>query len=226
MTDEDVALPYRSPVSPTGLCGLFVDSLPVTGASISVFDEAGRQSTICSSDSRATRLDELQLEMGIGPRWEVLRTGKQVVAPDLPHSNPSWSSFAAAAVDLGVGALFAFPMSVGAVTVGVVELHSTAAGMLNHGDISIAQRLTSGVTWRAVHLGLRSTREASIADSRAPALRREVHQATGMILVQLGVGATEAFARLRAYAFATGRPVQDVAHDVVTWKLDFSDLPD
>jgi AmiR/NasT family two-component response regulator len=57
-------------------------------------------------------------------------------------------------------------------------------------------------------------------------MRREVHQATGMILAQLNVPATEAFFRLRAHAFATGRTVQDVAHDVVTRILDFRELTD
>lgn len=46
-----------------------------------------------------------------------------------------------------------------------------------------------------------------------------------MILVQLDTSATEAFIRLRAHAFATGRSIQDVAHDVVTRVLDFGELP-
>jgi AmiR/NasT family two-component response regulator len=55
-------------------------------------------------------------------------------------------------------------------------------------------------------------------------MRREVHQATGMLTVQLDVTATEAFLRLRAHSFATGRAIQDVAHDVVARVLDFRDL--
>jgi AmiR/NasT family two-component response regulator len=59
----------------------------------------------------------------------------------------------------------------------------------------------------------------------APALRREVHQATGMILVQLNTSATIAYSRLQAYAFAEGRTVQSVAHDVVARVLTFEDRP-
>jgi AmiR/NasT family two-component response regulator len=47
-----------------------------------------------------------------------------------------------------------------------------------------------------------------------------------MILVQLGISATDAFARLRAYSFAAGRPVTDVARDVVERRIDFTVLPD
>ena len=57
-----------------------------------------------------------------------------------------------------------------------------------------------------------------------PALghRAEIHQATGMVLVQLGVSAIDALARLRAYAFVHQRLLIDVAHDVVARRLVFA----
>jgi hypothetical protein len=42
-----------------------------------------------------------------------------------------------------------------------------------------------------------------------------------MIMVQLGVTITEALIRLRAYAYAEGRLVGDVAGDVVARRLRF-----
>ena len=53
----------------------------------------------------------------------------------------------------------------------------------------------------------------------------EVHQATGMILVQLSVTAEAAFARLRAYAYAHDRRLGDVARDVVERRLRFDPDP-
>ncbi|MGZ4555887.1 MAG: ANTAR domain-containing protein, partial [Mycobacteriaceae bacterium] len=52
--------------------------------------------------------------------------------------------------------------------------------------------------------------------------RREVHQATGMVAVQVGVPIPEALARLRAAAFASQRPILDVARDVVAGNIDFA----
>jgi AmiR/NasT family two-component response regulator len=49
----------------------------------------------------------------------------------------------------------------------------------------------------------------------------QVHQATGMMKVQLGVSMKQAFVRLQAYAFAQGRPLSDVAADVVAGRLRF-----
>ena len=43
-----------------------------------------------------------------------------------------------------------------------------------------------------------------------------------MVVAQLGISATDAFARLRAYAFAEQRLLGDVAHDVVARRLRFS----
>jgi hypothetical protein len=48
-----------------------------------------------------------------------------------------------------------------------------------------------------------------------------VHQASGMVAVQLGVGVGEALVRLRAYAFAQDCPLTAVAGDVVGRRLRF-----
>jgi ANTAR domain-containing protein len=53
--------------------------------------------------------------------------------------------------------------------------------------------------------------------------RAQVHQATGMVLHQLGISATEALARLRGYAFAQQRLLIDVARDVVSRRLVFTE---
>jgi AmiR/NasT family two-component response regulator len=49
----------------------------------------------------------------------------------------------------------------------------------------------------------------------AGAHRAEVHQASGMVAVQLGIGVAEAGLRLRAYAYATNRSIAAVASEVV-----------
>ncbi|MFD0630267.1 ANTAR domain-containing protein [Catenulispora yoronensis] len=53
--------------------------------------------------------------------------------------------------------------------------------------------------------------------------RAEVHQATGMISVQLGVSLAEALVRLRAHAWAADRLLADVAADVVARRLRFDE---
>ena len=50
-------------------------------------------------------------------------------------------------------------------------------------------------------------------------LRLVVHQATGMVAEQLGITVTEALMRLRAFAFAQDRNLNDIANDVVAGRF-------
>jgi hypothetical protein len=52
-------------------------------------------------------------------------------------------------------------------------------------------------------------------------LRIEVHQATGMVAAQLGVGVDEAFVRLQGYACTHDRLIGEVAGEVVARLLRF-----
>ena len=49
--------------------------------------------------------------------------------------------------------------------------------------------------------------------------RHEVYQAQGMIMVQLGVPLADAMVRIRAYAYAHNKRLNDVAADIVAGKL-------
>lgn len=51
----------------------------------------------------------------------------------------------------------------------------------------------------------------------------EVHQANGMLTIQLDIDLAEALLRLRAHAYAAGRTVSAVAADVVNRRLYFDD---
>lgn len=220
-----------TPSSPSGkadLCHPFLAGVAVSGASVAVFDGAGLQSTVCSSDSVSARLDELQFELGEGPEWSVLQTGIPVLVSDV-RSDPcgDWPVFAASAQALAVRAVFTFPLFMGAVTVGVVNLYRRSPGGLTPEQIATATSLASSVADVAARHATEDARnDASVESVLSPALRREVHQATGMILVQLDVSATVAYSRLRAFAFSAGRSVQDVAHDVVARQLNFRHLPE
>ncbi|MES2169677.1 MAG: GAF and ANTAR domain-containing protein [Actinomycetota bacterium] len=210
------------------LCSQFVDALHVDGASISMFGPSGNQSTICSTGDIATSAETFQFELGEGPHWQALSSGHPVLCSDLgSETHRQWPMFSGAARRLGISAVFAFPMKLGAATIGVVDLLSLRPRRLDLHQISLASSMTNRMASTAVALAMRSADDVEAHESSAaPALRREVHQATGMLQVQLDISATDAFARLRAYAFTAGRPVNDVAGDVVGRILDFSTLPD
>ncbi len=223
-TDNDLA-PAGGAVAEPDLCHPFLQNLPISGASVTVVNASRSQHSVCSSDSIASRIDEMQFEFGEGPQWKAVSSGELVVVADIEgdlHSD--WPIFWSEVRQLAVGALFAVPMRMGAVTVGAVTLYRTHPGDLSPDQRSSALAIASAIASTAVQRAMRSALHEEAAESpTSPALRREVHQATGMILAQLNTTATDAYSRLQAYAFAHGRHILDVARDVVNRDLTFEE---
>lgn len=115
-------------------------------------------------------------------------------------------------VSISVGGIFSFPMVLGTAVVGVVDLSTTSPRAADADFVSTAQTMASDVALAAVERALHAAQQHRSPESdRSPALRREVHQATGIVISQLGISAPDAFARLQAHAFSTGRPIDDVS---------------
>ncbi|WP_370381975.1 ANTAR domain-containing protein [Catenulispora sp. GAS73] len=180
------------------------------------------------SGAVSAEVDHLQFTLGQGPGTDCAASGLPVLAPDLTASGARWPAFAPAAAALGVRAVFAFPLNIGAMSVGTMLAYRGAEGSLSDKQYTDAVGLAIAVT--VVLIGRRSVRDGG-PDNWVPAgwaapqtYRAEVHQATGMISVQLGVSLAEALARLRAYAYSRDRLIAEVAADVVARRLRFDGL--
>ena len=172
-------------------------------------------------------LEDLQFTLGQGPALDAA-AGATVLVPDLVAATARWPVFAPAAAELGVRAVFALPLRIGAISVGALLAHRVTAGALADGALADAFALADAVTLLLLHTeSAWSARDQSDDDGPRPGwappatYRAEVHQATGMISVQLGVSLAEALVRLRAYAYADGRLIAEVASDVVARRLRF-----
>jgi hypothetical protein len=205
-----------------GLASPFLQLLPVTGVAISVFDQHRRATLIEATDATSARLEELQFDLSEGPSVDTFRTAVPVSVPDLTTAD-RWPAFLQSTADLGVGAVFAFPLMLGAACTGTVTCYRATAGTLDAGEVDIAAlcRAIAGPAFRrAIVLA-----DDETPDEQAPIeSRREIHQATGMVLTQLDISATDALSRLRAYAFSNGFTVQEIARDVVNRRLNFREL--
>ena len=201
------------------LCRAAVRAVPAAGAGISVILEGGTQGLAAASDVHSEWVEELQFTLGEGPCRDAHASGRPVLAEDLGANGLArWPTYSRAALDRGVGAVFAFPMRIGTARLGVLGLYRLRPGALTPAAFHLA-----GVFADAALTGLLGAHEAVGAD-RPPAgidqgYRVEVYQAQGMVQVQLGVGPEEAIMRLRAHAHAQGRRLSAVARDVVARKL-------
>ena len=202
----------------------FVAAFPIDGAAISVLAGPATGLTVAASDDVATRLDELQFDLGEGPCWSALAHRVPVLMN--PRTDAArWPAFTEAvstdAIADRVGAMFAFPLAIGTLDIGAIDLYSGDSRPLSPGLIAEASSLADIAAWRVLRTILHDHTQAYDAESIGYS-RREVHQATGMIIVQLGVSVDDAELLLRAHAFAGGRTVREVARDVVDRTLDFA----
>ena len=177
----------------------------------------------------STELEDLQFTLGQGPGLDAA-SGSPVLVPDLAAMGARWPEFVPAATALGVRAVFALPLRIGAIGVGVLVAHRATVGLLVDGALADALALADAVTVLLLHRQPGGTERAGPAtDGPQPGwappatYRAEVHQATGIISVQLGVSLAEALVRLRAYAYSDGRLIAEVAADVVAHRVRFNE---
>ncbi|MEW1871874.1 MULTISPECIES: GAF and ANTAR domain-containing protein [Streptomyces] len=212
---EPAAVPGR-------LCAVAVALLPVDGASVSLRGD-GMPVYLGASGPRAARLAQLQATLGDGPCHHVLAAGAPVLARDLAAAGCAdrWPVFAQQALGAGVRAVYGLPLGSGAVCVGTLDLYRDTPGGLTDGQLRVARLVAGVMTVALVDLpyDLQGGDEPWLDGLAADHDR--VHQAVGMIMAQLGVGADEALARLRADAFAHDRTALEVALDVVAHRRRF-----
>lgn len=212
------------------ICRACVEGLDVEGAAISLLTATASRATLWVTDPIAALLEELQFSLNEGACIEAATTGRPVFVPDLRGGAEArrWPVFAAAVIErTRVAALFALPLHWGAVNLGVLDMYRCSPGGLS--DLQWRDARSAADTATLLLMGQRTKPAAEPGRGGADWLdhavghRAEVHQATGMVLAQLGVSATDALARLRAHAFAEQRPLVDVARDVVDRRLVFTD---
>ncbi len=200
-------------------------ALPVTGVGLVLMTNAGPAGTVAVSDGPAGTMEELQFTLGEGPCVESSRTGRPVLQPDLTRTGPDlWPEFSAGALAAGIRAIFAFPLRVGGIRLGVLDLYRDEAGELSEGELSEALSFADAATSVLLHLQA----EHSAIGSGSAVIevvedRAEVHQASGMISVQAGVDVSEALVLLRARAYATDRPITELAADVLNRRVNFAE---
>jgi hypothetical protein len=173
-------------------------------------------------------LEDAQFTLGQGPCPDAVAGGAPILIADVAAAAARWPAFAPVAAALGVGAVFAFPLQIGAISVGVLLAHRATCGALSTQQVADALGLADAVTVLLVHHASPDT-DGAVALLGAPGpgwaapatYQAQVHQATGMISVQLNVGLAEALARLRAHAYAQDRRVAEVADDILAHRVRF-----
>jgi hypothetical protein len=217
-------------VSVAHVCAAAVADVGVDGAGVTVMASPAARDTVHATDAVASELEQLQITLGQGPCLDTFADGGPVLAVDLRARDyqTRWPAFAPAALRSGAGAVFALPLQVGAIRLGAMDLYRRRPGELRQPQLADALAYAEAVCMLLLDMAGGAppgTAESARRRDDPTAHQAVVHQATGMVLVQLGVSADAALVRLRAHAFAQDRPLAAVARDVVERRLRFKPDP-
>ena len=136
VVDRDRRSPPDAPPAPAleDLLRDCCDDARLDGAGVTVVSSGGLREPVYATDVAANALARLQLSLGEGPSVDCASSGTPVLVPDLDDEDDRvmdrWPFFRHGARALGVRAVFAFPIRIGAIWLGGVDLHRRRPGPL------------------------------------------------------------------------------------------------
>ncbi|WP_306323509.1 MULTISPECIES: ANTAR domain-containing protein [unclassified Streptomyces] len=179
-------------------------------AAVTLVDSERNQIASAASDGPSCAAQELEYVLGEGPARDAVRESRTVVAGGSGLTR-RWPGYGPAVVGLGIGQLVAVPLETGDGCIGALAAFGVGGDTRSAATVvQVADSLT-----RNVFLGV----------DAVPGLfggidyRAEVHQAAGMVAVQLGCRIPDALELVKVRAFVDSRPLGDVARDIVHGRL-------
>ena len=206
-------------------------------AGILTLTSATERLTVHTAESAFTQLEDLQMVLGEGPAALAFAEGRTVVAHLDGHEGRSVSRehqghlqsradddddaaypvFATMAADIdGPVTVYAVPMRPSGRVIGVLTLY------LRNGELA---RPLEEAEFLADAAGAALLGDPDTADVSSQATwpeRARMHQATGIVVAQLGISPADALAVLRAHAFGRASTLESVVADVLARRLSFS----
>jgi hypothetical protein len=203
------------------VCKTAVEAMSANGAGLTLLTRTHR-GPICSHGEFAALGEELQFSLGEGPCGDAHAGGELIEVTDLSSGQGErWPMFSAAMTEAGVTSLASFPLRIGGARFGALTLYRSSFGELSFEQVAdgyvVAQIASHLIVAGQAQIG----EDSVIPEIEAGFVRMEpVHQATGMVMAQLGIEAEDALARLRGAAFGSGRTLLDMAMHIVLGRVE------
>lgn len=177
--------------------------------------------SLCASNDVSQLIEELQYTLGEGPCVDAYHQDMSVTEPDLAAPvTRRWLAFTPPALKAGARAVFGFPLRVGAVRLGALNLYRDQPGPLSqeqHADAMVVAALAARWVLEA-QAGAPAGHMAAELEAGAD-FHFTVHNAAGIVSVQEDISVAEALIRLRAFSFSSERQLADVAQDIIAHRL-------
>jgi GAF domain-containing protein len=199
------------------VCRAAGSSLSLAGAVVQLVTGAREPVVLASSDESSRRIGNVAFEVGQGPCFDAFTLARPVLVPDLMGEGQArWPGYVSAVSESGVAATYTVPLHVGAERLGVLELYGSEVRSLTLDEISVALVFAEAATDSMIDppasasVALLEEREARGMDHRL-----EIHQAQGMVTVDLGIGMAEALSLMRAHAFGRELALIEIAQEIL-----------
>lgn len=179
-----------------------------TGAIIALAGSHRAEAMCVVSDAVARQVHDIELKLSQGPSCDAMRTRRTVTAEGKELAR-RWCLFGVEAAALGVRSVAATPMIRGTACLGALTLLNP---VLSAGECPSLDVLGDVVT-QAVLDGYLI--QAGLAQGLAAGQPRAVYQATGVVSVRCHCSVNDAWAMIRAGAFADGVGIDDVARRIL-----------
>jgi GAF domain-containing protein len=181
-------------------------------AGISLVDRHGGVVSVASTGAAASRVDEIQHEVGEGPCLGVIHDRFVCAVADLA-ADARWPAFGRRAVaETGVRGLLCFRLFVEDDVLGALTLSSTRPGAFDHHAVAVGTVLAAHAA-----LAMTDARNRRRCAELDEALRsnRDIGTAMGILMARRLVTRDQAFDLLRTASRRLHRKLRDVALDVV-----------
>ena len=201
---------------PERVCAAGVELLGMSGAGLTLMTKTGL-GAVWASDEACQKVEDLQFALGEGPALDAFRFAVPALEPSLADATDRWPFFGPQALALGVEAAFSFPLQVGVICLGAINLFRDRSGFLSSDELADALVLADVVTEDLIDLQAQGALHWGPSDHLAQ--RARVHQATGMVSVQIDSDMATALACIRAFAYSNDVTISDVADKVLARTL-------
>lgn len=198
-------------VSRPGLAAAAAAVLGMPSTTIVLFDGQRAIAVLASSDVTARAAHDLEAVLGEGPVHAVTGNPATIGVAGSALCD-RWPRYGPAVAGLGVQAVLAVPLVPGG-SLGVLcaydrqpAITGNAAAAAGRIGAAVARSLLKAAPPRGDSMSDSALRRFGLADDQAV-----VHQAAGMVSVHCHCSINDALALLRARAFASGQPVEQVA---------------
>lgn len=208
------------------VCRTCVDYLTgIDAAAMTLRASPRAQDMLGASSEWAGRLDEQQYTLGEGPGVKAFVDGAPTLVSDLSREEERWPGFADTAQEIGAAAVFSFPLRIGGIRLGTVTYYRRRAGALPASELADAALLADLITFALLEQA-EFSKNAGEEWIRTVGSYQDVNIATGVLSAKLGVSLDEAFLRLRAHSFQQGRPILELAREILGERIDVREFND